>query len=61
MQIFANMTAAPTMFRLDDDLREGMESLKKRDGVPFNAQANLALREWLKRKGVLKEASEEVT
>ncbi len=34
--------------------REAMESLKKRDGVPFNAQGNLALREWLQQKGVLK-------
>jgi hypothetical protein len=54
MTVSASMTPAPTMFRLDDDVREGMETLKDRDGIPFNTQANKALREWLERKGVLK-------
>lgn len=31
-----------------------METLKERDGTPFNVQANKALREWLEQKGVLK-------
>ena len=48
------MAKAPTMFRLDDDVREAIESLKKRDGVPFTAQVNLALRDWLRKTGVLK-------
>jgi hypothetical protein len=42
------------MVRLDDDIREAMEELKDRDGVPFNKQANKALRAWLEQKGVLK-------
>ncbi len=48
------MVKPPTMFRLDDDIREAMEALKELDGTPFNTQANKALREWLERKGVLK-------
>jgi hypothetical protein len=47
------MSPAPTMFRLDDDVRQAMESLKERDGIPYNTQANHALREWLTAKGVM--------
>ncbi len=54
MKVFGSMTPAQTMFRIDDDVREGMEALKERDGIPFNTQANKALREWLERKRVLK-------
>lgn len=48
------MTQPPTTFRLDDDIRDAMAALKERDGVPFNEQANRALRMWLEQKGVLK-------
>ena len=54
MQSFGFVTKPPTTFRLDDDVAEAMEALKERDGIPFNAQANRALREWLEQKGVLK-------
>ena len=48
------MTQPPTTFRLDDDVREGMQALKDRDGIPFNEQANRAIRAYLESKGVLK-------
>ena len=54
VQSYAIMTTPPTMFRLDEDIRKAMEALKDRDGVPFNTQANKALREWLQQKGMLK-------
>jgi hypothetical protein len=53
MITIGGMTPAPTMLRLDDDVREAMETLKDRDGIPYNTQANKALRAWLEQKGVL--------
>ncbi len=41
-------------FRPDEDLLEGMEALKKRDGAPYSEQIRRALRAWLKTKGALK-------
>ena len=45
------------MIRLDDDVREAMELVKESDGVPFNTQANKALRAWLEQKGALKKGT----
>ena len=39
-------------FRIDDDLLEGMELLRDRDGMPFSEQIRRALRPWLELKGV---------
>ena len=41
-------------FRPDEDLLEGMEALRERDGVPYSQQIRRALRAWLQTKGVLK-------
>ena len=57
MTSFDTMTPAATMFRLDDEVREAMEAVKDQDGIPFNVQANKALREWLERKGALKKTA----
>jgi hypothetical protein len=41
-------------FRLDDDLLEGMNAVRDRDGVQPSEQARRAIRMWLETKGVLK-------
>jgi len=41
-------------FRVDEDLLEGMEQLRARDGMPFSEQIRRALRPWLESKGVMK-------
>lgn len=48
------MTLPPTTFRLDPDIRAGMDTLKDRDGIPLNEQANRAIRVYLQQKGILK-------
>jgi hypothetical protein len=42
-----------TTFRIPDDLLEGMQAVKERDGMPFSEQLRRALRPWLEAKGVL--------
>ena len=41
-----------TAFRLEPEILDGMQVVKERDGVPISNQVRLALRAWLKSKGV---------
>ncbi len=50
-----NMTPSEkrqTAFRIDDEIMEGLEMLKERDGISFAEQVRRALRTWLESKGV---------
>ena len=42
-----------TTFRLDDDLREGLQRVWERDGIQPSEQVRRAVRFWLQSKGVL--------
>jgi metal-responsive CopG/Arc/MetJ family transcriptional regulator len=48
------MRRTSATYRLDDDLLQGLETVKERDGVPVSEQVRRALRAWLEAKGVLK-------
>jgi hypothetical protein len=39
-------------FRIDEDILEGMEFLRDRDGTPFSEQIRRGLRLWLESRGV---------
>jgi hypothetical protein len=39
-------------FRLDEDLRDGLEAVWQREGIPPSEQVRRAIREWLKSKGI---------
>ena len=39
-------------FRLDEELRAGLEEIWRRDGVPVSEQVRRAIQEWLEKKGV---------
>jgi hypothetical protein len=39
-------------FRLDDDLREGLETVWQREGIAPSEQVRRAIRNWLEAKGV---------
>lgn len=41
-----------TTFRIDDDLFDGLQEIKERDGIPVSEQVRRALRTWLESKGV---------
>jgi Arc/MetJ-type ribon-helix-helix transcriptional regulator len=41
-----------TTVRIDEELLDGMQSLKERDGVPVSEQVRRAIQRWLKSKGV---------
>lgn len=43
-----------TTIRLDDDLLEGLQELKERDGVPVSEQVRRAIQAWLEAKGIRK-------
>jgi hypothetical protein len=42
-----------TAFRMAPELMDAMRRLKTRDGVPFSVQVDFALREWLRKKGIV--------
>jgi hypothetical protein len=42
----------PATFRLERHLLEGMEKVKRRDGVPVSEQVRRAVTAWLETKGV---------
>jgi hypothetical protein len=42
-----------TALRIDVDLLEAMRSLKDREGVPVTTQIEMAVRQWLKSKGIV--------
>jgi hypothetical protein len=46
-------TRTQTGFRIDDDIMEGLKTVKERDGVPISEQVRRALREWLRGQGVI--------
>ena len=39
-------------FRLDAELRAGLQQIWERDGVPVSEQVRRAVQEWLDKKGV---------
>jgi ribbon-helix-helix CopG family protein len=41
-----------TTMRIDDDLLEGLQTLKQREGVPVSEQVRRAIRAWLEQKGM---------
>jgi hypothetical protein len=43
----------PTALRLDTDLLDAMRNVKDRDGIPVTTQVEMAVREWLKKRGIL--------
>lgn len=43
-------------FTLDQDLLDGLEALRERDGVSASETVRRALRAWLEKKGVLRKA-----
>jgi Ribbon-helix-helix protein, copG family len=38
--------------RIDDELLEGLQQLKDRDGAPVSEQVRRAIRAWLESKGI---------
>jgi hypothetical protein len=47
-----------TALRIDVDLLEAMRALKERDGIPVTTQIEMAVREWLKTKGIVVKKAE---
>jgi len=45
-----------TNFRLEDELLEGMQAVKDREGLSLTVQVRIAVREWLGKRGVLEKA-----
>ena len=43
-----------TTIRLDDEVFDGLQEIRERDGVPVSEQVRRALRLWLESKGVKK-------
>ena len=41
-------------FRLDDDLRDGLQAVWERDGIQPSEQVRRAVRVWLEEKGALR-------
>lgn len=39
-------------FRLDEDLREGLQTIWVREGIPPSEQVRRAIRAWLETKGI---------
>lgn len=42
-----------TAFRIDERLLEAMRRVRDAEGLPVTTQVELAVREWLKRRGVV--------
>lgn len=45
-------TLIPMQFKIDADLREGLEAIRQRDGVSYTEQLRRALRLWFDSKGL---------
>jgi hypothetical protein len=43
-----------TALRLDDDLLEAMRTVKMTEGIPVTTQIEMAVREWLAKRGAAK-------
>ena len=41
-----------TAFRIDEDLKEGLQAVWERDGIGVSEQIRRAIRGWLEQKGV---------
>ena len=50
------MSKETTAFRLDTTLLETMRRVKLQDGIPVTRQIEMAVREWLVKRGALKNA-----
>ena len=48
------MTLKQTAFRIESDLLEALQEIKRRDGVPVSEQVRRALHAWVESKGVIK-------
>ena len=44
-------------FRLEDELLDGLQTVKEREGLSLTVQVKLAVRQWLEQKGVLEKAA----
>ena len=53
MPAAGSLTRTITTVYLDDDLREGLERVKARDGVPAAEQIRRAVRAWLEERKAL--------
>lgn len=42
-----------TGFRIDDRLLEAMRMLRDTEGIPVTTQVEMAVRDWLKKRGVI--------
>ena len=56
MPILVAMSKETTALRLDTTLLEAMRRVKLQDGIPVTTQIEMAVREWLVKRGVLKNA-----
>ena len=54
MQILVAMSKETAAFRLDITLLETMRRVKLEDGIPVTTQIEMAVREWLVKRGALK-------
>jgi hypothetical protein len=50
-----------TALRLDDELLEAMRSVKATEGIPVTTQIEMAVREWLAKRGSVKPAAKRRT
>jgi hypothetical protein len=46
----------PTALRIDVALMDAMRDLKEREGIPVTTQIEMAVRDWLKARGVVVKA-----
>ncbi len=46
-----------TAFRVDPEVMKALRAVKAREGLPIAVQVDFALRDWLKKKGVMKKAA----
>lgn len=46
-----------TALRLDTDLLEAMRNVRDKDGIPVTTQIEMAVREWLVKRGALGKAA----
>ena len=54
MPILVAMSKETTALRLDTTLLEAMRRVKLQDGIPVTTQIEMAVREWLVKRGALK-------
>jgi hypothetical protein len=50
-----------TAFRIDAELLDALQAIKRRDGVPVSEQVRRALQAWVESKGVRAERKRAVT